>query len=54
MHIKGHEDHVCIENKLFCDCPICGEYLQTSTKTTSMLNCGHAIHEECLDKYLEV
>ena len=54
MVLNGHENHTCIENKLLCDCPICGEFLQTSIKRTSLLICGHAIHEDCLNLYLRV
>ena len=54
MHMKYHTDHVCIENKLFCDCPICGEFMQTSTRPALFLICGHGIHEDCLDEYLKV
>ncbi len=54
MHMRNHKDHICIENKLFCDCPICGEYMQTSTKPAIFLCCGHGIHESCLDEYLKV
>ena len=52
--MRNHKDHICIENKLFCDCPICGEYMQTSTKPAIFLCCGHGIHESCLDEYLKV
>jgi hypothetical protein len=33
MAISLLENHRCIERNLECDCPICGEYLFTSTST---------------------
>ena len=47
-----YDQHVCMENKLDCDCPICGDYLQTSRKRVVFLCCGHAIHSDCCDEYL--
>lgn len=31
--VKSMTDHKCIERNLECDCPICGEYMFTSTTT---------------------
>lgn len=33
MNINFKGDHKCIERNLECDCPICGEYMFTSTTT---------------------
>ncbi len=41
-----------MENKLDRNCPICGEYLQTSRRRVVFLYCGHAIHCDCYDEYL--
>ena len=54
MHTENHSTHVCIENKLFCGCPICGEFMQTSVKPSIFLQCGHAIHLHCVNEYLKV
>lgn len=54
LAIEGKDRHLCSENKLFCNCPICGEWLQTSRKGSMFLLCGHGIHESCLKEYLKV
>lgn len=33
MNIQLKDNHRCIERNLECDCPICGEYMFTSTTT---------------------
>ncbi|KAG9291566.1 hypothetical protein G9A89_021985 [Geosiphon pyriformis] len=43
--------HKCKENKLGHDCPICGEYLFTSTTSAFTMPCGHAIHQNCYIEY---
>lgn len=49
-----HKDtHKCIDNVADKNCPICLEYLKTSTKRQIPLNCGHWIHEECYNNYLK-
>ena len=42
--------HKCIERSLECDCPICGDYLFTSTHPVMFMLCGHAIHTGCFCK----
>ncbi|KAI9594588.1 zinc-ribbon-domain-containing protein [Syncephalis fuscata] len=44
--------HRCIERNLECDCPICGEYLFTSTSTVIFMRCGHCIHLKCHEQHL--
>ncbi|KAI9785762.1 MAG: hypothetical protein M1839_008779 [Geoglossum umbratile] len=41
------KDHRCIERSTYCDCPICGEYMFTSTRTVVFMSCGHSIHHKC-------
>ncbi|KAI9773947.1 MAG: hypothetical protein M1840_006173 [Geoglossum simile] len=41
------KDHRCIERSTDCDCPICGEYMFTSTLTVVFMSCGHSIHHKC-------
>lgn len=44
--------HKCIERSLECDCPICGEYLFTSTRSVMfMQRCGHPMHSECFEEH---
>lgn len=45
------DDHVCLENGLDSDCPICAEHMFTSVKPVCILKCGHYMHLECLDEY---
>lgn len=47
MSITAESTHRCIEQSTKCDCPICGEYLFTSSKSVVFMRCGHAIHERC-------
>ena len=54
MGIEAKRNHKCIENKLFCNCPICDDWMQTSRKSSIFLVCGHAIHSDCLKEYLKV
>jgi RING finger and CHY zinc finger domain-containing protein 1 len=44
-------NHTCIENSPHNNCPICLDYMFTSTKELIMLNCGHWIHKECINEY---
>ncbi|KAJ3154547.1 hypothetical protein HDU86_004676 [Geranomyces michiganensis] len=46
-------NHKCIERNLECDCPICGEYMFTSTSTVIFMPCGHCIHYSCHQTYIQ-
>nr|CAD1830056.1 unnamed protein product [Ananas comosus var. bracteatus] len=48
--IELREKHLCVENSMRQNCPICYEYLFDSLKETRVLKCGHTIHGECLDE----
>lgn len=50
---KDNYDHICIENSLDQNCPICSEYMFDSNKTCDILKCGHTIHSSCLQEYLQ-
>ncbi|KAL3154779.1 hypothetical protein ABBQ38_011325 [Trebouxia sp. C0009 RCD-2024] len=41
-------NHVCVENSMKQNCPVCFEFLFDSVRPTAVLNCGHTIHETCL------
>ncbi len=43
--------HVCVENAMESDCPVCYEYLFTSTSPVKYLQCGHLMHKECFTKF---
>ncbi|KAF7544879.1 hypothetical protein G7046_g9684 [Stylonectria norvegica] len=51
ISIEG--SHKCIERSTDCDCPICGEYLFTSTKPVVFMGCGHSIHKKCYDQHMK-
>ncbi|PVU85127.1 hypothetical protein BB559_001572 [Furculomyces boomerangus] len=41
------KNHICIEKNLQSNCPVCMEFLYTSTLTVILLSCGHPIHQNC-------
>jgi len=47
FHIGMKDDHVCVERSLHQNCPICFEFLFSSTKQITILPCGHSIHKLC-------
>ncbi|KAK9467517.1 hypothetical protein V1512DRAFT_237140 [Lipomyces arxii] len=47
MSISLENAHRCIEHSTECNCPICGEYMFTSTMTVVFMSCGHSIHQKC-------
>eukprot|EP00842_Homolaphlyctis_polyrhiza_P006999 jgi/Hompol1/889/HPOL_002593-RA len=49
--LKGR--HKCIERNLESDCPICGEYMFTSTSTVIFMPCGHCMHHKCHQQYIQ-
>ncbi|KAJ1545975.1 hypothetical protein HK405_007511 [Cladochytrium tenue] len=51
ISLKGQ--HKCIERNLESDCPICGEYMFTSTTTVIFMPCGHCIHYKCHQEYIQ-
>jgi hypothetical protein len=46
-------DHKCVERSLESDCPVCSEYLFTSTTPVMFLVCGHCIHVKCYEHYTQ-
>ena len=51
LSIELQDDHKCIERATQSDCPICGEYMFTSTRPVVFMLCGHAIHQSCFDEH---
>lgn len=47
------DDHVCQDNKVESDCPVCLENLRYSTRYYQSLDCGHLIHVHCLKQYVK-
>ncbi|KAG1675906.1 hypothetical protein FOA52_001563 [Chlamydomonas sp. UWO 241] len=44
------DSHVCIENSMHHNCPVCFEYLFESIKPINVMPCGHTIHQACLQE----
>ncbi|CDS12851.1 hypothetical protein LRAMOSA05035 [Lichtheimia ramosa] len=53
MSMSMRDGHRCIERNLESDCPICGEYMFTSTTTVIFMPCGHCIHKLCYTAYIQ-
>ncbi|KAJ3332715.1 hypothetical protein HDU76_013328 [Blyttiomyces sp. JEL0837] len=53
MAISLRGRHKCIERNLESDCPICGEFMFTSTTTVIFMPCGHCIHYKCHQDYIQ-
>lgn len=51
MSIKFQDGHTCVENAMESGCPVCYEYLFTSTRPVKALQCGHLMHEACFKEY---
>ena len=49
--VEGREEHKCKEwSSLHQNCPVCFEFLFSSTKEVAVLPCSHPIHRLCLLK----
>ena len=44
QHAQGHR---CVERATESDCPICGEYMFSSSAEVVAMKCGHYIHRDC-------
>lgn len=40
--------HICVENSMEHNCPVCFEYMFDSLKAMTVLLCGHTMHVSCL------
>ncbi|VAH94612.1 unnamed protein product [Triticum turgidum subsp. durum] len=47
------DKHVCIEDSMKNNCPICYEYLFDSLREASVLRCGHTMHLQCFHEMLK-
>ncbi|KAM7479689.1 hypothetical protein LguiA_027902 [Lonicera macranthoides] len=45
------QNHKCLEKALETNCPICCEFLFTSSTTVRALPCGHYMHSTCFQAY---
>eukprot|EP00516_Mucochytrium_quahogii_P011562 CAMPEP_0203789454 /NCGR_PEP_ID=MMETSP0100_2-20121128/3454_1 /ASSEMBLY_ACC=CAM_ASM_000210 /TAXON_ID=96639 /ORGANISM=" , Strain NY0313808BC1" /LENGTH=472 /DNA_ID=CAMNT_0050692395 /DNA_START=456 /DNA_END=1874 /DNA_ORIENTATION=+ len=46
-------EHKCVERSLESDCPVCHEFMFTSTIPVMFLPCGHCMHVKCYEGYTE-
>eukprot|EP00937_MAST-01D_sp_MAST-1D-sp2_P006490 g6490.t1 len=46
-------EHKCVERSLESDCPICHEFMFTSTTPVMFLKCGHCMHVHCYEQYTQ-
>ncbi|GJD05849.1 Uncharacterized RING finger protein [Galdieria sulphuraria] len=53
MSMKYAKSHHCIEHSMESDCPICYQYLFTSTSPVKYLQCGHLMHVSCYNHYVK-
>ncbi|KAH3676045.1 hypothetical protein WICMUC_002341 [Wickerhamomyces mucosus] len=51
LSIELQNDHKCIERSIEADCPICSEFMFTSTKPVVFMSCGHSIHQHCYEEH---
>ena len=47
------DQHNCFQNSFQAECVICGDELFDSVMGSSLLKCGHAMHQECLKEYVQ-
>lgn len=51
ISIKLKDSHICIENNIKSNCPICDEYLFTTNSPVILMKCGHPIHKQCFQDH---
>lgn len=51
MNMKYAREHRCVERALESDCPVCHQFLFTSTSPVKYLRCGHLMHVSCYRQY---
>ena len=47
------DNHNCIKNAFHNQCPVCFESVFNSVKPSTVINCGHVLHVECLNEMLK-
>lgn len=53
LSINLKANHKCVVNTTHCNCPICEEYLFTSSSKVVFMKCGHLIHESCYKNLIQ-
>lgn len=51
MSMKYQKGHACVEKSMESDCPVCFQYMFTSTRPVKYLRCGHLMHVSCFKQY---
>lgn len=51
VSLKYVSEHQCLKKSLDANCPICGLYIKTSTRSVVFMQCGHTMHAHCFDEY---
>lgn len=49
--METKEQHNCLEKCLHAECPVCLEFMFTSTTPVFYMRCGHPMHETCFREY---
>ncbi|KAI8328010.1 hypothetical protein BC941DRAFT_464017 [Chlamydoabsidia padenii] len=52
IRLEAKDSHPCLERSLESNCPLCAEYMFTSTTPVIVMKCGHAMHKSCYQAYL--
>ena len=52
VSIQHAQNHRCVERATDCDCPICGDYMFSSSAAVVAMKCGHYIHRSCYDELM--
>jgi len=50
----SRREHKCIEKVMESNCPICNNYLFSSTTPIKYLLCGHLMHQHCYSQYAKM
>lgn len=45
------DSHPCMERSMECNCPICSQFMASSTDPVVIMQCGHAMHAACFSQY---
>eukprot|EP00737_Agarophyton_chilense_P001084 gb/GEZJ01001205.1/.p1 GENE.gb/GEZJ01001205.1/~~gb/GEZJ01001205.1/.p1 ORF type:complete len:937 (-),score=148.17 gb/GEZJ01001205.1/:432-3242(-) len=52
MHVKYRDKgHTCVQKSMESDCPVCSQYMFTSTSPVKYLRCGHLMHTSCYERF---
>lgn len=52
-YVNSESDHTCIPNTMKNNCSICLDFMGNNEQEITILECGHAIHTQCMNDYIE-